>query len=203
MQNSGSDTLRLLSELKGTASAESEQAPATQSGNKPAPLAIKTAPQRTFACYTIGPFNELKAVRKLTAVFKALKVYNPRRRIETDKTVSGYRVYLGPFPSRDEAKKQLEQLKREGFKGSGLIFSGTYKNAISLGMFSNKFFAKRQRRRAEKLGYEVHINARTRSRSVYWLDYRDDLNQPIVEPLWSEILDDFPTVKKRTIDCKA
>lgn len=77
-----------------------------------------------------------------------------------------YWVHVGPFGSRDEAVRALQQLRGRNID-SFLIDEGELKNAISLGFFSQKSSAQRLLRRYRDLEYSPQIHEVPRYKTHY------------------------------------
>ena len=75
--------------------------------------------------------------------------------------VTGYWVYLPPFPDRDAAREAVRRLAEAGVRDVQVL-GGRRANAVSLGLFRNRALAERRREQAAALGYEPVIEPRAR-----------------------------------------
>ncbi len=133
---------------------------------KPQPAAEPPVP--VAACYRAGPFAELEqalaAARQLDE-----RGIGSMRREETRPTVTGYRVYLPPFPTRQAAEARRRELTRFGFRDHALILEdGKY--GVALGFYSVQANARKQMRRLEAKGVRARLEPVQQSRTAYWLE---------------------------------
>jgi len=169
--------LRLISELT---SAEK------QSLNKvsaPAPTPAVTA--QTIApasqnvkqvCASYGPFPSTEAAQR--GFVRLQKAGNEvTQRTVPGKVRLGYWVYLPPFGSHREADAAAKLLKTRGVKDLYVVTDEANRNAISLGVFSDRFGALARQKKIRELGYHPLLSERFRDAPRYWLDAHGTDNQ--------------------------
>lgn len=184
--------LRLMSELspterKAVASAAAPAA-ATQTGfsstTVPAggtvAFSSTTVPAATTAgitaaaaqvCVSYGPFPSADAVNLGLSRLKLLGLSAGSRSV-AGKAKHGYWVYLPPFGSRKEADAAAALLKKKGVTDIYVVADEANRNAVSLGVFSQKAFAEQREKEIRKLGMRALMADRFRDEPVYWLDAR-------------------------------
>jgi len=86
---------------------------------------------------------------------------------EAERRVTGYWVYLPPFPDREAAREAVRRLA-EGGVHDVQVLGGRRANAVSLGLFRNRALAERRRAQAAALGYEPVIEPRVRQAADRW-----------------------------------
>lgn len=135
---------------------------------EPKPLPPAEPPVSLVACYRAGPFSELEQVLAAARQLEERGIGSMRRE-ETRPTVTGYRVYLPPFPTRQAAETKRKELTRLGFRDHALILeNGKY--GVALGFYSVEANARKQMRRLESRGIHVKLEPVQQSRTAYWLE---------------------------------
>ena len=138
--------------------------------NPPAarPQAPAEPPMPLGACYRAGPFSELEQVLAAARQLEERGVSSMRRE-ESRPTITGYRVFLPPFPTRQAAEAKRKELTRLGFRDHALILEGG-KYGVALGFYSVDANARKQMRRLEAKGVRAKIEPVQQSRTAYWLE---------------------------------
>lgn len=137
-------------------------APATGTGAQPA---------GAIACAAYGPFPSDDAVQQGEARLKPLG-FQVSEHLVPGKAKLGYWVYLPPFGSKHEADAASALLKRRGVADIYVVTDEANRNAISLGVFSQKSYAADRQKQLRKLGYRALLAERFRDEPRYWLDAR-------------------------------
>jgi len=138
-------------------------------------------------CYTIGPFKDKTRAIEVSGRYSARAVATELKSSQ-EKEYLGVMVYITGHKSRDEAKRTADALAARGIRDSIIINEPGKSNILSLGVFGLKKNADRQRRRIEKLNYQVESEARYRGRTIYWL-----YNKQSSESELLNLLDDTDT----------
>lgn len=158
--------LRLISELTPA------QKKALAKSNPPASAenSQSTASQNvTLACASYGPFSSTESAKKGTALLQ--KTGNQvTQRMVPGKVRLGYWVYLPPFGSRHEAEAAAKMLKSSGIKDLYVVTDPANRNAISLGVFSDRYGALAHQKKIRAMGYHPLLTERFRDAAQYWLD---------------------------------
>jgi hypothetical protein len=131
----------------------------------PKPEAQVQAPR---TCYRAGPYADLQTA---VAVGKRLdeRGVASMRREETSRTVTGYRVFLPPFPSKQAAEAKRRQLVRLGFTDNALVQEqGRY--GIALGVFSVEANAVERHRSLIARGIKAKLEPIQHAHAAYWLE---------------------------------
>jgi hypothetical protein len=135
---------------------------------EPKPLLPTEPTPPLAACYRAGPFSELEQVLAAARQLEERGVPSMRRE-ETRPTVTGYRVYLPPFPTRQAAEAKRKELTRLGIRDHALIQEdGRY--AVALGFYSVQANASKQQRRLEAKGVRAKLEPVQLSRTAYGLE---------------------------------
>lgn len=161
-----------------------------------APLA-----QLADACATVGPFEQLEMAQVARERLQALG--SPASVRETGGQIrSGFWVYLPPYSSRDEAKRIEDELRGKNVSDLFIVTGSEQRNAISLGLFSTPERADQRAAEIGRLGYTPRVAERFRDATVYWVDFREQQDDPL-EPERIGVMgagDMLP--EKRTIACE-
>jgi hypothetical protein len=155
----GVPPLRLLSEMErrtaGEAAAELAEAPAPLSANA--------------RCLAIGPFDTPAQLR--AAMDRLLpRVERIQFREVPAVALRGYRVYLPPAASRQEALQVARALSAQGVADYYVVTAGPQQNTVSLGLFRDLANATQRRDKLAELGYAPVVEPRTEAVSQWWID---------------------------------
>lgn len=172
--------LQLITELTpeeqqelGKSSAPPIAAPAIASTVAAPVSTTNAAASQTVAqsCDSYGPFPNTEAMR--TGVTRLQQAgTSVMQRVVPGKVRMGYWVYLPPFSSRREADAAAKLLKGRGVKDIYVVTDEANRNAISLGVFSDRGGAVARQKRMQGLGYHPVLTERFRDSPRYWLDAR-------------------------------
>lgn len=170
---------------------EELQPPAqTQSPNAPAPT-----------CHTIGPFTDLDRARIVSERIQRLGAKVTRRN-KTEQEQYGYRVFLPPYRTREEAAAATQRLAKNGIQDYFIISDEEHKNGISLGLFRKKTGAIRRMEQVSRFDFKPQMEIRYRDNTIYWLDY-EQTGELVTDSIWREITEETPNLQKLPRDCGA
>lgn len=142
----------------------------------PAPAVVMSEPEPPAAtekvepvsrCARVGPLKPEQAddlIRALPAHLQLLADTSSEERVAT-----GYYVLVPPLPGRAEGIAKLNELREAGFKDVWLFRGGEFRNAISLGLYSNAAGAQRHARDVAGKGFDVEVRDRTSVSERRWL----------------------------------
>lgn len=129
-------------------------------------------------CYSLGPFTNKVEADNAQELLKEEKVETKSIRLR-DNSRSGYWVILPVSDSRNEALQHIKKLKKLKIKDYFLVVTGPYKNAVSLGVFSQKNLARRRVDEMIRHGFIPRMESVALPRKVYWVNWpKDSANQP-------------------------
>ncbi len=123
-------------------------------------------------CFTLGPFVDQSLAQTVAHEFKQNNAAI-KSRSSLEKEYMGLMVYIDDHKSRTDAIKTAESLKDKGVRDYIIVNEPGKSNVLSLGVFGLKRYADRRVSKIEALGYKVRSEARYRTRTIYWLDYKD------------------------------
>ncbi|MCB1803392.1 MAG: hypothetical protein KDI82_17005 [Gammaproteobacteria bacterium] len=133
----------------------------------PEPSAVLENVEPIPRCARIGPLKPEQAddlIRALPAHLQLLADTSSEQRVAT-----GYYVLVPPLPSRAEGLAKLNELREAGFRDVWLFRGGEFRNAISLGLYSNAAGAQRHARDVARKGFEVEVRDKTSVSERRWL----------------------------------
>ncbi len=121
-------------------------------------------PSALLDCVIVGPVES----RALEAVATRLRSTDA---IVDSPEASGvaaldYHVYVEPSATRAAARVVRQELEAQHIKDVAIIPSGTYENAVAVGVHRNRNLAEARRARIAALGYAVNVRER------HWLRLR-------------------------------
>ena len=200
--------LKLMSELSATerkalasAAPAAATALAVAAGTHAAATPAPSAATGALACASYGPFLSADAVGQALVRLKAAGVVaNPH--VIAGKAKLGYWVYLPPFGSRKEAEGAAALLKRKGVTDIYVVTDEANRNAVSLGVFSQKDGAVQRERDIKKLGFRAQMAERFRDEPRYWLDAKGAESALPAADTFKDLGDDSAPVGRATTTCQ-
>ena len=147
------------------AEAPERKAP-TRLSSRAATASVSRPTQR---CYTMGPFAAEESVDNLITWLRE-RGGRTESRWGEQKKPNRYWVYLPPLKTVEEARAMLRRLNDDGFQDYVRVMRGPMRNAISLGLFSQRKFADQRMVQLRNKGYEPSMDIRYKTERVRWLD---------------------------------
>lgn len=124
------------------------------------------------ACVRVGPFKPDDADKLLSRLPPDLELVSDTS--EEVAEVDGYYVLIPPLDSRAAGIQKVEELRGAGIKDIYLFRGGALRNAVSLGLYSNKSGAQTHADRLSERGVEsVEVRERRTARERRWLQFRN------------------------------
>jgi hypothetical protein len=121
-------------------------------------------------CFSLGPFHS--AEDRDAMYNRLLEVAEEVNERQTQALVEkGYWVFMPPYESLLDANQALLALQALGLQDIGVIYSGEWENAVSLGYFLRQENAVRRKQDLEERGYAPMMRVQRQSEPRYWLDY--------------------------------
>lgn len=157
-------------------------------------------PTNRMSCYTVGPLKDLNRVKKLSSRISDLGA-SVRRRRKTEQEQYGYRVYLPPYDSREQALADAKRLADNGIHDYFIITDNDKQDGISLGLFRKKDGAIRRMAQVRRFDFTPQMEIRYRDTIIYWLDYEQQ-GQQVSEQAWREITEDSPGLQRLDRNCQ-
>lgn len=160
-----------------------------------------TAPAPAATCHTIGPFTDLDRAKAVSERIRQLGA-NVTRRNKIEQEQYGYRVFLPPYKTREEAVAATQKLAKHGIQDYFIISDEDRKNGISLGLFRKKSGAIRRMEQVSRFDFKPQMEIRYRDNTIYWLDY-EQTGELVTDSIWREITEETPNLQKLPRDCAA
>ncbi|MEN9432910.1 MAG: hypothetical protein RLZZ422_499 [Pseudomonadota bacterium] len=154
------------------------------------------------SCFTIGPYYSQQAALLVQEKINNYGLAVKTRAIRSMETLN-FLVYIPAFTSAESAQKVVDDMRKFDVKDALIISEGLYKNAISLGFFTNLTLAKRHAEYIRYLGYDAQYTEQKAAREVYWLDYDEPFGSNTPVPAWSKAIDASSDVKKIPRACQS
>jgi cell division septation protein DedD len=127
------------------------------------------APQVAHHCFSIGPFAAIDDVRRTSALIESSLQRQQVREVRSNE-IRGYRVYLPPFPTRQEAMDAARTLQEKGLRDYYVVTAGEQENTVSLGLFRDLANAQSRRELVRGFGFEPRLEPRQQELTRWWLD---------------------------------
>ncbi len=172
-------------------------APAVAAITHAAPAAV-TGAATAQACVSYGPFPSADASGQGMARLKTAGL-TPSQRTVPGKAKLGYWVFLPPFSSRREADAAADLLRKKNVKDIYVVADEANRNAVSLGVFSQKDGAIQREKDIRKLGLKPQMAERFRDEPRYWIDTKgSDSAMPGADSFKDLAADSAPIVRAST-----
>jgi hypothetical protein len=152
---------------RAPAFATTAAAPETAASNEAVPPSASAAPAPQ-QCFSFGPFASRDAGNAAIAKLKPL-VRSLASREQAAGAARGWRVYLPPLPSPEQARAVAERIGAAGFSDFLVVREGTDANSIALGRYSSEAGAKKRAESLNAAGFAAQVDALGES-SATWLD---------------------------------
>ncbi len=162
--------LRLLTELAALPPERGEGKVAEPAAAREETFVAASPPEGAGGCYTLGPFHDPGAARRLKEGLQQAD-YQAWIRSEKRQVQTHFWVYLEPASSEAAAREKLQELERKGLQDYQLIKRGSFRGAISLGLFRHRESVTRRLAELKREGYQPVVVPRYRTRVEYWLDF--------------------------------
>lgn len=153
------------------------------------------------SCYTLGPYNSDKAAKLVATKIREFGLAVQERTMRSMETLN-FLVYIPPLKDQAEAEKVVQDITRFDVQDVSVITDGPYRNAISLGFFTNLNKAKRHAEYIRYLGYDARYTERQMAREVFWLDYDEPFGSNTPVQAWSEGIDATSDVQRIPRACR-
>ncbi len=153
-------------------------------------------------CYTMGPIKEIGTAKMISTRLDDIGA-PASRRSKVEQEQYGYRVYLKPYATREEAVAEARRLAENGVRDYYIITDDLEKiNGISLGLFRKKSGAIRRMAQVRRFDFRPHLEVRYRDTTIYWLDF-DHTADVDSEALWRELSEETPELQRLDRDCES
>lgn len=179
----------------GATSPLAASAPAAAPANPPE-VAATTGTDVVTQCFSIGPFQSLADLRRVSAAIEPALQRQQVRGARGSET-RGYRVYLPAFASRQLALETARTLETRGLRDYYVVTAGAGENTVSLGLFRELANAEARREEVRGFGYEARLEPRTEEVTNWWLDIAARADSG-----WRERTGNFPGTRIDAMNCQ-
>ena len=129
-----------------------------------------SAPQQ---CQAVGPYSKKSEAQRAIHRLSASSVSGVLSIKPQSHSQVSYWVYVEPYKTKQLAFREWKRIEKMNID-SFLIMKSELKHGISLGMFTNRDFAERQKQVVSELGYRVKIKALERTSTHYWVQVKGE-----------------------------
>ena len=150
---------------------------------------------RSGVCARAEGFEDLDAVAGAVQWLRARGAEIVAVRLEEDRSIRSYRVFLPPFQSHEKAAEAVREIQERGVRDVAVIGEGALKNGVSFGVYRDEENMRRRVADLEAFGYSV--------RSAPDMEVVDDYVVEVQAPAGfdADWQDDFPEQSIRRVDC--
>jgi hypothetical protein len=144
------------------------------------PRAHRTGAQEgtlSLRCGSIGPFATDQQAGRIAEQLRTAGLRVQPRTAERYEP-AGHWVYLPPAADRESASRVSRELAARGVSDYYVVTTSERENAISLGLFRDKWRAEERAAAMRAQGFAPEIEERYQTRFEYWLDYQAPRGQP-------------------------
>ena len=146
------------------------EAPSSPPGTQP--IGLRTSangrppPPALLNCVIVGPVESQEALEAVATHLRSSDalVDSPQG---SGAVALDYHVYVEPSASREAARLVVQELNAQQIRDVAIIPSGTYENAVALGLYRNRNLADARQAQIAALGYAVKVRER------HWLRARE------------------------------
>lgn len=183
---------------------QAETDKATDPGNTGKPAKSREAVRSSLPrqCRRIGPLDKRNQADKLSLSLMAMGIQTDLQTESTDEQ-DGYWVMIPPQENRDAASAVVKRLREAGIADLWRFTSGSFANAISLGLFRTESRAEIRLKAIAAKGFDAEVRPRYRQKNAYWLNFSFSGDSPLTETDWNSIVAIYPGVEQRTVECVA
>ena len=153
------------------------------------------------SCYTFGPFSSEKSAQFISNKINDFGLATKTNKQKTMQVLN-FLVYLDALPSRSEAEKVVEDIRKNKITDTMIIETGPYTNAIALGSFADLDKARRHAEYVIFLGYAAKYTEQKIKKEVFWIKYDEPFssNAPVLK--WAKEIDPLNSAQKIPMSCE-
>lgn len=148
-------------------------------------------------CYSLGPFHSAIDMDEVRTQLQDVSANISERQTQAY-VEKGYWVFLPPYENLLEANQVLLSLQALGLKDVAVIYSGDWKNSISLGYFLRQKNALKRKSSLEERGFEPQMRVQREVQYRYWLDYEQNPGSGLIALNMQDRPNDF---MQRSLPC--
>lgn len=190
------EILRVKAELSSAEIKKRDKRKVGEAAEKKAPvIAVEDL------CYLIGTYEEIISARTDNLKLKKEDIESEIVNLEY-LLPTLYWVYIRPLSNEAAAVKELNALQSSEID-SYLVTEGDYKNAISLGVFSQGESANVVARKVRALGYKVEVVLREKTKEQIWLSLEQGVSGQKITELMEKLKKENILLKTQEKSCQA
>lgn len=174
------------------------EVPARARPAAPAPAAtVATAPTLPddARCVSFGPFANPALLRRASDRLQAIALRSRVREVPVG-TPRGWRVFVPPFPTREEAQVLADRMTAAGLDDLLVMPTGPDRNGVALGRFGNEDAARRRQAQLQAAGFTAQVAPIGVTTMESWIDAAF---APTVDTAVAK--SDLASPQARAIDC--
>jgi len=138
------------------------------------PAAADSTAPSTLLCFSFGPFASAEAGSAAAAKLRPqVQKLSTREQAAPSIAARGWRVYLPPLPSLEQAQTVAQRIGAAGFSDFLVVREGAEANSIALGRYSSEDAAKKRADALAAAGFAAQaepVGEAAKAVSTVWLD---------------------------------
>ena len=146
-------------------------------------------------CIAFGPFSNPALLRRASDRLQTLALRSRVREIPVG-TPRGWRVFVPPFATRDEAQALADRMTAAGLDDLLVMPTGPDRNGVALGRFGNEDAARRRQAQLQAAGFSAQVSPIGVTKMESWIDAAF---APAVDTAVAK--NDLASPQARAIDC--
>jgi len=166
--------LQLVQEAASPLAPTVQAAPPTAADAVATPAATDTTTTPAQQCFSFGPFVSKDAGSAAAAKLRPqVQKLSAREQAAAPTAARGWRVYLPPLPSLEQAQTIAQRIGAAGFSDFLVVREGAEANSIALGRYSSEDSAKKRADALNAAGFAAQAEAvgeASKATSTVWLD---------------------------------
>ena len=146
--------------------------PQQQPSSVPEQVLVVPEPETAAAsvyCGELGPLRSRNMAEGYRRVLSRSEVTTVQVEARPGQEITGYWAMIPALPDVASAESILKKLRAAGLEDLWLIRNGELENAISLGLYTEKLYARRHARNVRKMGFEPVVVPKKKKARVYWV----------------------------------
>lgn len=126
-------------------------------------------------CVSFGPYTNPALLRRAHERLQAQAAVARVREVVTG-TPRAWRVYVSPFPSREQAQALVDRMTAAGIDDLLVMPAGPDRNGIALGRFGSEESARRRQQQLRTAGFEAQVGPVGDVATEGWIDVGAGVN---------------------------
>ncbi len=153
------------------------------------------------SCSSLGPFSSQSKAQQMASALETMG--RAQSALEISPEMSQKYIVLAPMQENiNQSRQLLERMKKAGVDDIALLWRGTYKHRVSLGVFNKERSYKERIHKLTQLGFETESHKLSQKTGNWWLDISQPVSAPEITALTEAHPDVMAGTKARPFACR-